>query len=51
MADDDIARLYDFQAGNTISSNEVDAEFNAIVTAMNGKMSINIIPALGVVEL
>lgn len=37
MPTDDIARLYDFTAGTTIVSNQVDQELNQIVTSCNGK--------------
>lgn len=37
MPADDIARLYDFTAGTTIVSGQVDAEFNQLVTTLNAK--------------
>lgn len=37
MPGDDIARLYDFTAGTTIQSSQVDGEFNQLVSTMNTK--------------
>jgi hypothetical protein len=38
-ADDDIARLYTFSAGQIIQSSQINGEYNQIITALNGKMS------------
>lgn len=37
MPSDDIARLHDFQANTTIQSAQVDAEFDQIISTINGK--------------
>ena len=38
MPSDDISRLYDFVAGTTIVADQVDAEFNQIITTINNKV-------------
>lgn len=38
MPSDDISRLYDFVAGTTIVADQVDAEFNQMVTTLNNKV-------------